>query len=88
MPRPRLKIPSYRRHVTGRATVSVYRSDGSRTEILLPGAYGSDESKQEYERILSQLRSNHGKLPTEEAATDITIVELIARFMEERVATY
>ena len=56
MPRPRKLIPTYRKHSqTGRAAITVYRADGTRTEILLPGSYGSEESKQEYERILMSL---------------------------------
>jgi hypothetical protein len=53
MARPRLKVPAYRKHSkTGRAVVSIYRADGSRTEFVLPGDYGSDESTREYERLL------------------------------------
>jgi hypothetical protein len=89
MPRPRLQIPAYRKHSSGRAVVSVYRADGSRSEILLPGPHGSEESKQEYERVLAVLRANAGKLADRQCkAFDLTIAELIARFMEERVATY
>jgi integrase len=92
MPRPRLQVPVYRKllsgRASGRAAVTIYRADGSRSQIVLPGNYGSDESKHEYERILSQLRANNGKLPAEHVASDITIAELIARFMQERVASY
>ncbi len=90
MPRPRSTIPAYRKHKqTGRAAVSIYRTDGSRTEVILPGKYGSAESKQEYERLLAQLRGNAGRLPDNQSkAPDLTIAELIARFMEDRVATY
>ncbi len=63
MARPRKTVPAYRKHKqTGRAAVSIYRADGSRSEIILPGAYGSEQSKQEYERLLCQLRANDGKL--------------------------
>jgi hypothetical protein len=44
MPRKRLEIPSYRKR-RGRGAVTVYRTDGSGTEIILPGKYGSEESK-------------------------------------------
>jgi hypothetical protein len=89
MPRPRLQVPGYRKHSTGRAVVSIYRAHGLRTEIMLPGPYGSDESKQEYERILALLRANGGTFPEKNSLTpDLTIAELIARFMAERVATY
>ena len=90
MARPRNLIPAYRKHTqTGRAAVSIYRQDGSRTEVILPGKYGSKESKQEYERLLAQLRASGGQMPEKDCkAPDLTISELIARFMEERVATY
>jgi integrase len=85
MARPRNLVPTYRKHSSGRAAVSVYRADGSRTEVLLPGKYGSDESKEEYERILTQLRVGNGKLPAEKATFDVTIAELVERFMRENV---
>ena len=52
MARPRNLVPTYRKHSSGRGAVSVYRADGLRVEVLLPGPFGSDESKAEYERIL------------------------------------
>jgi hypothetical protein len=87
---PRLTLPAYRKHKqTGRAAVSIYRTDGSRTEIILPGKYGSAESKQEFERILALLRAHAGKLPDKQGKSlDLTIAELIHRFMDERVANY
>ena len=89
MARPRLTLPAYRKHrQTGRAAVSIYRQDGTRTEIILPGRYGSRQSKEEYERLLCQLRANDGKLPADKDAADITIAELIERFMQERVVPY
>ena len=63
MPRPRRTIPAYRKHKKiGRAAVSIYRADGSRTEILRPGKFGSEQSKAEFERLLCQLRANAGSL--------------------------
>jgi len=86
MARPRLTVPVYRHHKrTGRAAVSIYRQDGTRTEIILPGDFGSGESKQEYERLLAQLRAGNGKLPAEQAPSDLTVAELVARFMSEHV---
>ena len=51
----------------------------------MPGDYGSDVSKQEYERILSRLRVGNGNLPVEKASSDLTVAELVARFMAEHV---
>jgi integrase len=86
MARPRLIVPSYRKHSkTGRAVVTIHKADGTRSEVLLPGSYGSEISKQEYERLLSQLRANEGKLPAKLAPSDLTIAELVKRFMAEFV---
>ena len=68
--------------------VSIYRQDGLRTKIILPGRYGSEQSKQEYERLLCQLRANGGQLPADDAKKDIPIAELILRFMAERIVPY
>src|SRR6516162_5280033 len=89
MPRSRLEIPAYRKHrSTGRAVVSVYRADGSRTEVILPGKYGSEESKQENARILSQLSVGNGNLPVAKPTTDLTISELVLRFMQHAETYY
>lgn len=89
MPRPKNTIPAYRKHKkTGRAVVSIYRTDGSRTETLLPGPYGSEESRQEYERLLAQLRTNSGRMPTGTVRKDITIAELVLKFLEHATTYY
>ncbi|MSU79967.1 MAG: site-specific integrase [Gemmataceae bacterium] len=88
MPRPRSTIPTYRKHsATGRAAVSFYRADGTRTEVILPGKYGSKESKAEYERLLSQLRANGGRMPTDHRQ-DLSIDELVLKFMEHANSYY
>jgi hypothetical protein len=82
MSRPRNTIPTYRKHkLTGRAAVSIYRTDGSPTEVILPGEFGSEQSRQEYERLLCQLRANGGRLPAENSSSDLTIAEVIEKFM-------
>ena len=50
MPCARQQIPTYLNR-RGRGAAVVYRG-GVRTEITLPGKYGSKESKEEYEAIL------------------------------------
>lgn len=79
----RKAIPTYRYHQkTGRAVIAVYHADGSRHDILLPGAYDSAESLQEYERILAILRTNDGGMSpeNEKSKVDLSIAELILRF--------
>ena len=84
MSRKRSVIPAYQRHSSGRARIRTYDANGKRIEFVLPGPYGSEISKQEYERILSQLRTNGGQMPTE-AGSDLTVAELVERFMREHV---
>ena len=88
MPRPRSTIPTYRKHsATGRTAVSFYRADGTRTEVILPGKYGSKESKAEYERLLCQLNANNGKMPIGHRQ-DLSIDELVLKFMEHANSYY
>lgn len=93
MPRSRQEIPTYRKitsgRAAGRAAVTVYRADGARTNVILPGAFGSPESKAEYEAILAQLRANDGHLLTgQHGKHDITIAELVLKFMSHAQAYY
>jgi integrase len=81
MARQRSMVPLYQRHSSGKARVRTYDSSGNRVEIILPGNYGSDESKQEYERILSQLRVGKGTLPATKPNHDCTITELVLEYM-------
>lgn len=87
MPRARQKIPTYL-HRRGRGAIVVYRG-GVRTEITLPGKYGSKESRQEYEAILAQLRVSEGKLPEDPASrVGLTIGELVDKFMDHAESFY
>lgn len=90
MARPRLIIPTYRKHANGRAVISVYTAEGTRTEILLPGDYGSKPSRTEYTRVLKVLEVNNGRLPADPAAVrnDITIAELVLKFMAHAETYY
>ncbi len=88
MARPRSTIPTYRKHsATGRAAVSFYRADGARTEVILPGKFGSKESKAEYERLLPQLRANGGRMPIGHRQ-DLSIDELVLKFLEHAKTYY
>jgi integrase len=53
--------PSYRRHSSGQACVTVRDAAGRRREILL-GAWDSLESRAEYARVLADLAANQGRL--------------------------
>lgn len=52
MPRKRNPIPSYRKHSSGQARVTINSRD------YLLGPYGSDESKQRYSRLIDEWQAN------------------------------
>jgi hypothetical protein len=87
MARQRNKIPAYQRHSSGRARVRTYDADGNRIEMILPGEYGSEQSKREYARILTQVVSN-GSLLHNSPVHEITIAELALKFMAHASAYY
>lgn len=82
--------PTYRLHKrSGKGILDVYRHDGRRTSLVMPGTYGSPESLAENARILALLATNDGRLPPtarELKADGILIDELVLRFLNEKVA--
>ena len=88
MARTRNPVPAYQRHSSGCARVRTYDANGKRIEIILPGAYNSDESKEEYGRVLAQLRAGNGNLPAAKPSSDLTVLELFTRFMRDHVEPY
>lgn len=88
MSRPRSIFPKYRKHPqTEKAVLDVYRQDGTRTSMTLPGAFGSDESKAEYQRVIDLLKAHGGRMPLEpgQAPADTTIFELAHRYLVEKL---
>jgi integrase len=76
--------PSYRRHSSGQACVTVRLLDGHRREILL-GPWDSAESRAEYARVLAELASNQGHLPprTQDALpVGLSVSEVILAYWE------
>jgi integrase len=87
--KPRNAIPTYRFHRrTGRAIITVRNADGSRRDILLPGTFNSAESRQEYERVLTLLRTNEGGLTLNERRSNLTLNELALLFITKHVKQY
>lgn len=75
------KIPAYGSHLaSGQARV---RLDGK--DIYL-GTFGSPESHQQYQRVISEWIANGYRLPTREQ--ELTLDELIVRFMEHAYTYY
>jgi integrase len=82
--------PSYRRHSSGQACVTVRQSDGRRREILL-GAWGTAASKAEYRRVLAEADANQGCLPPETAGAapaDLTVNELALAYWKYAESYY
>jgi integrase len=76
--------PSYRRHSSGQACVTIRDATGRRREILL-GPWNSTQSKTEYARVLAELASNGGHLAGRGPGSlashpDLSINELIVAF--------
>jgi integrase len=79
MPR-QTTIPSYRLHKqSGQALVTLPDGFGRRRDILL-GKYGTQESRKEYVRVLSEWESQGRRLSAPQSASDITVNELILAY--------
>jgi integrase len=80
---PRGTPPSYRRHSSGQACVTVRDPSGRRREILL-GPWDSPESKREYARVLAELASHQGTSARRDreqfGPPDLTVNEVILAF--------
>jgi integrase len=79
----RLKDPSYRLHKqSGQAIVTVPDGLGGRHDVLL-GPYGSETSRDEYNRVLAEWKANGrrwNQQPGEGSGSDLTVVELTAAY--------
>ena len=87
---PKGTPPSYCKHPSGQACVTVRDVTGSRKVILL-GSHGSAESKAEYRRVLAELEAGGGRYPVKadgRAATDITVAELALAFWKHAEGYY
>src|SRR6516162_2689473 len=79
MARPR-SIPSYRKHrQSGQALVTLTNALGGRQDFLL-GPHGTKQSRVEYARVIAEWEAAGWNIPAKEAASDLTIHELILRF--------
>jgi integrase len=81
--------PSYRRHSSGQACVTVRSPDGHRREILL-GPWESQESRAEYARVLAELAANQGQLSPKQGATPsrLSINEVILAYWRHAESYY
>lgn len=82
-----LGIPTYRRHSSGQARVTLRDTvTGERRDYLL-GAYGSRESKSEYGQVIQQWEAA-GRRLADSVPTDLTVNELLIRFWEHAAQHY
>lgn len=69
------RVPKYRHNkTTDRAVVTLNGVDH------WLGKYGTDESRQKYDRLIAQWLANDRQVPQVRHAADITIIELVAKF--------
>src|SRR5262249_42266572 len=76
-------IPAYRLHKqSGQAVVTLPDGLGNRRDVLL-GTYGSDQSRAEYLRVVTEWQATGRRLPPPTQATaggDITVAEVILAY--------
>jgi integrase len=92
MARPRNPVPSYRLHKQSGQAVVTLTLNGVRKDILL-GPHGSPESKEEYERVLAQLRTPAGAAGLvahggHNGPADLTVSEVLLPFWEHAQKHY
>jgi integrase len=82
-------VPVYRRHKqSGQAVTTLPDGFGNRRDILL-GKHGSQESRAEYARVISEWEASGRRLPkASPAGSDLTINELILAFWKHAETHY
>ena len=72
------KAPSYRRHSSGQAVVTLQDGPGGRRKDFLLGRYNSTESRAEYFRLLGEWELNGRRFTViDQSADGMTVNELI-----------
>ena len=84
----RNRLPTYREHKqSGQAVVTLPNQGGKRHDVLL-GPFNSPESKSEYERVLVRWLESKKGLAIVPVAPDITITELIDKYLQHAEVYY
>jgi integrase len=81
MPR-KPRIPSYRRHASGQARVTLNGIDH------LLGRYGSNESREAYNRLIAEWLAGRDTPPMKEERPPLTINEVMLAYWKHAVAYY
>ena len=77
------RIPKYRQNkTTDRAVVTLNGVDH------WLGKYDSPESRQKYDRLVSEWLANDRRVPQVKHAADITVLELVAKFWQHAETFY
>ncbi len=80
---PSNRLPSYRLHrPTGQAVVTLSGRD------FYLGKWGTDASRQEYDRLIGEWLANGRRLPNSDANPDLRICELLAAYFDFARAYY
>jgi integrase len=84
MPSKPTRIPTYRRHTSGQARVTLNGKDH------LLGPYGSKESREAYDRLIAEWLVHRGRTPTkgEEEKEPLSVNELILAYWKFAVDYY
>jgi integrase len=77
--------PSYRRHSSGQAVVTVRTTSGRRKDVLL-GPHDSPDSHNEYADVLKKLAAHSGLWPDQDEAAPegVSVNELAVAFLAQR----
>jgi integrase len=74
MPPKAPRTPSYRRHATGQAVVTLNGRD------FYLGLHGTEASRSAYDRLIAEWLANGRRPPA--PASDLTVAELVVRYLE------
>jgi integrase len=84
----RRSIPSYRLHKqSNQAVVTLTDGTGARRDVLL-GKYGTPASRAEYARVLGEWEATGRRLPGPEAASGVSVNELLFAFLRHAEGHY
>lgn len=71
----KLRIPSYRKHHSGQARVTISGRD------YYLGPYDSEQSKTAYQRLISEYLATNGAMQPTASHDELTIVEMLDQFV-------
>jgi integrase len=89
MPRPKKAAPSYLKHkASGRARFVWTDPDGHHHDKLLPGEYGSEESRQAFARMILERQVSPAAIAGVPKPVTLTVSELLVRYLTHATMYY